>query len=89
LGKFSDKEIAARLNRTPEAVRGRRKLYGLHDPSTRASWNELHNKLLGTASDAELARRLGCNVMTIRRHRIKLGISPWRWKQYLSKPPES
>jgi hypothetical protein len=74
LGKLPDKIIAERLGRTRGAIRGRRSLYGLHDPSTRPFWSKDHDKLLGTATDKEIARQTGFCSETVAKQRRALGI---------------
>ena len=38
-------------------------------------WTPEQDKLLGTVPDADIARRLGCNEVTVRSRRVRLGIS--------------
>jgi len=71
---FPTSKSRSRLGRTPEAVRGRRKLYGLHDPSHPATVERSRQQVAGHCFRCEnLARQLNRNVATILSHRTKIG----------------
>ena len=44
----------------------------------RRAWSDEEVALLGTISDCELARRLGCFASTVRSERERRGVAPWR-----------
>jgi hypothetical protein len=56
------------------AVRSQREKLGLRDPSKRKPWTAAEVKLLGTAFDVVIARRLGRSEGSVKTHRQKLGI---------------
>src|SRR3989442_670261 len=47
-------------------------------PTIRSKWKPEEDKLLGTAPDAQIARRLGRREVTVRARRVRLGIPATR-----------
>jgi hypothetical protein len=75
LGKAPDDEVAAKIGRTKEAVRGKRCQLGIPKyDSLRRRWAEAELVMLGTYDDEEVGKRLGRTVEAVRLKRSKLGI---------------
>ena len=80
LGTMPDKDVAAKVGRTPTAVHahrnnlGIRSFYGRKPRGKSASWMPAKDRLLGTMPDTNLARKLRCSPMTVfyRRKRLKI-----------------
>jgi DNA-binding Lrp family transcriptional regulator len=81
LGKETDQSLALEINCTAETVRKRRKELriksfgesGHRGKPRKIDW-EPWDKYLGTASDWEVAKKMGCSVSPVRRRRAKLNI---------------
>jgi hypothetical protein len=81
LGTMKDRDAAERMGRKPSAVAAMRERVGVAAYVKRASrgkpytWTLAKDRLLGTMSDVDLARRLRCSPMTVfyRRRRLKIG----------------
>ena len=76
-------EIAKQLGRNPSSVQARRLKLGLrHGPArNKRPWTQEEDALLGTASDTEIAARLGRHVAVVCIRRQKLGIPNLYWEQ--------
>jgi hypothetical protein len=80
LGTMKDRDVAARIGRSESAVSERRYVLGVAAFTKRAprgkpiTWTPAKDRLLGTMSDANLARKLQCSPMTVfyRRRRLKI-----------------
>lgn len=80
LGTMTDKDLAAKLGRNKGAVSAHRLLLGKpafvkrgpHTPTM--NWTPARDRLLGTMSDTDVARRLHCTPMQAFYRRQKLGI---------------
>ncbi len=81
LGKASDAEVGAELGIRKASVRYKRHLLAIppySDPASRGHgypWNAWAVKLLGKASDKELAKKLGVSTATVFMKRRELGIA--------------
>jgi hypothetical protein len=64
LGTLADAEVAAKVGRTPEAVRQKREELGIPNPAGNR-WAAEHIALLGTMPDREVARRLGRSLSSV------------------------
>jgi hypothetical protein len=80
LGTMKDSDAAERIGRTPSAVATMRERLGVAPFTKRAprakptTWTPAKERLLGTMSDVDLARKLRCSSMTVfyRRKRLKI-----------------
>jgi hypothetical protein len=78
LGKLPDAEVAVRTGRTLTAVECHRRALKIRYTHGRYSWwTPDDDALLGTASDVEIARRLGRSEAAIRARRINLHVPPF------------
>ena len=82
LGTMKDREVAARLGKSEEAVSSRRYVLNVaafvkRKPRRPARWTAERDALLGTMSDPDLARWLRCSPMSVFYRRRKLGIHPF------------
>ena len=74
LGTAADRIIAERLERSVDAVGGKRRALGI--PAFAAGlWSPEEEAILGQVSDAEAARQLGRTRKAVQHHRILLGRS--------------
>jgi hypothetical protein len=75
LGKAPDEEVAAKIGRTNEAVRGKRCQLGIpkHDAWMRPG-SAAEVALLGTDDDEAIAERTGRTVLAVGLKHWKLGI---------------
>lgn len=80
--KKSDREIAARLGVSKNAVKKTRKRLSIRKQASVIAQNldalftpEVISQL-GVISDVAIAKQLGCDSETVRSHRVKLGIEP-------------
>jgi hypothetical protein len=84
LGTMTDADPAERMGRTPSAVAAMRERMGIAPFTKRAprgkpiTWTPAKERLLGTMSDVDLARRLRCSAMTVFYRRRRLKIPPFR-----------
>jgi hypothetical protein len=91
-GTASDHEVAAELGVSYSIVNRKRRILGIpsfHPPPHRKAerrWLRREEKLLGTVSDAKVAKLLGCSVLSASLRRRQLGIPrfgrlaiPIRW----------
>jgi hypothetical protein len=84
LGTMPDREVAAQIGRSTEAVRCHRYVLGIacfskRKPPCRAPrWTEAKDRLLGTMPDPVLARKWHCSAMCVFNRRRKLGIPAHR-----------
>lgn len=99
LGAASDHEVAAELGISYSIVNRKRRILGIssfHPPPHRKAerrWLPWEEKLLGAMSDAKVAKRIGCSVLSVSLRRRQLGIprfgrlpAPIRWtRRWLSK----
>ena len=60
------------------SVAARRSQSGLRDPARRRPWTPEEDRLLGTAGDADIARRLNRTLSGVKSRRKKLNIPAWR-----------
>jgi hypothetical protein len=74
LGTLPDEEVAARIGKTPGAVRQKREELGIPNPAAN-SWTAEDIALLGTLSDEEVAARLGRSRTAVTQKRCQLGIA--------------
>jgi hypothetical protein len=76
LGTASDEVVAAKLKRTPGAVRARRNLLGIPTHLRRyiKVWTPEEDRHLGTKSDQEIAGLLRRSIRSIKHRRFQLGI---------------
>lgn len=82
LSNHTDREIAAHLGVSKNAVKKKRKRLSIRKQASVAAQNldalftpEVIN-LLGVISDVEIAKQLGCDSETVRSNRVKRGIEP-------------
>src|SRR5262249_3579300 len=59
LGTIPDEELAAKIGRTPNAIRLKRERMGIPNPAGRDVWKAEELALLGTLPDLEVSRRTG------------------------------
>src|SRR5207245_7275324 len=70
-----DKELAAQLKRSVTAIQVRRALRGKAKPDPKyGPWTQEEDALLGSASDPQIAARIGRRAATVAARRKKLGI---------------
>ena len=71
-------ELVGVLGRTYKSIQAHRHLLGIRarPPARQRSWKEPEIRLLGTASDGELAKHTGRSVHSVENKRRKLGIKP-------------
>jgi hypothetical protein len=74
LGRIADEEVARRTGHTFAAVRTRRIVRGLRDPSVRQRWTPKEILLLGTAADEDIAGRVNRTLSSVRSKRKDLRI---------------
>ena len=77
LGTMPDEKLARKLNRSIEAVKGRRHLKRI---STRRPWQPGENKLLGTQPDSAISKLVGRVTSVVSLRRRQLGIPPFQDK---------
>jgi hypothetical protein len=74
LGTMPDEELAARIGKTPVAVRQKREELGIANP-TANRWTAEDIALLGTLPDEEVARLVGRSRTAVTQKRCQLGIA--------------
>jgi hypothetical protein len=74
LGTMPDRMLAAVINRTRLAIQSKRKALGIPPAPVTTLWTEDVYNRMGIVPDAELAKELGVQPKTVRRHRLKAGI---------------
>jgi hypothetical protein len=77
LGTALDEEVAARIGRSPDAVRHMREKQGIPNPSGHG-WTEAELARLGTAPDEEVAAQIGRTPGAVCQKRCLLGIPTFR-----------
>ncbi len=84
LGTMTDKEVGERTGRKEGAVSARRYRMGVSAFVKRrphrapAIWTPAKDRLLGTMSDVDLARKLRCSPMSVFYRRRRLNIAAFR-----------
>jgi hypothetical protein len=81
-GPFSDEEIAERLGCRLACVRSWRRRHGIKDPTTNPRWTPGQHALLGTASDAVIAKLIGRTVAAVNARRVNNKIPAWSGNNY-------
>lgn len=71
-GTLPDKQVALLLGLTPHQVRGWRRRNGKFTPVQR--WTDAEDALLGTETDAVIARKLGRTKKAVLHRRLFLGV---------------
>lgn len=84
LGTITDRDVAIKTGRTAKAVSSRRLLLGIapfrqHTKHARpVKWTMAKDRVLGTMSDTDAARKLRCSPMQAFNRRRKLEIAAFR-----------
>jgi hypothetical protein len=73
LGKLPDDEVAARVGRTREAVRSRRRDLGIPNPQSNR-WSEEEDRLVRSLPAREAATRTGRSLRAVYDRRRELGL---------------
>jgi hypothetical protein len=73
LGKLPDEEVAARVGRTPEAVRSRRRDLGIPNPDSNR-WSEEEDDQVRSLPAREAAARTGRSLRAVYSRRRELGL---------------
>jgi hypothetical protein len=74
LGTLPDEEVAARVGKTPGAVRQKREELGITNPAANL-WTPEDIALLGTLPDEAVAARSGRSRAAVTQKRCQLGIA--------------
>jgi hypothetical protein len=77
LGRLPDDEVAARVGRTPDAVRSQRQLLGIPNPDTNR-WFEEEDRLVRALPAKEAAARTGRSLRAVYGRRRELGLPDGR-----------
>jgi hypothetical protein len=86
LGTALDEEVAARIGRSPDAVRRMRAKQGIPNPSGHG-WTAEQVELLGTMPDEEVAARIGRTPGGVGQKRCKLGVPTFRDRRFKKARP--
>jgi hypothetical protein len=79
LGTMPDESLAKQIGCSRSTVIYTRNLHGVPPAKSRSSqrgWSEAEIKLLGTDTDAAIAKHLKMSILSVSRKRRALGISP-------------